>query len=176
MAASTTTTTTTNNGNNNGNNNGSGSSADSSIASNSNANSSASSSNTASEAALSKAAFYEMMAKLLTAQLENCDPKTPLHSLWAPPVAALEQSASLMLSPLEADAKAAEGPTSAAVDSLNPTASSAVAASLPSLSCSSYPRLRNSAGKPYMLQPSLFPLHPPTVYFAPDDDGGEFSN
>lgn len=162
MAASITTTTT-----NNGNNNGSSSSADSSIASNSNANSSASSSNTASEAALSKAAFYEMMAKLLTAQLENCDPKTPLHSLWAPPVAALEQSASF-LPHLEAESKA-EG--TAATDSLNPTASSAVAASLPSLSCSSYPRLRNSAGKPYMLQPSLFPLHPPTVYFAPDDDG-----
>lgn len=37
------------------------------------------------------------------------------------------------------------------------------------MSCGSFPRLKDSSSKPYMLQPSLFPLQHPTVYFAAND-------
>ena len=81
-----------------------------------------------------KAQFYDMMAKLLRSQLENCDPQTPVSALLA------------------------TAPGSVEAEATN------------SGSASGFPRLRDSQNRPYMLQPSLFPLQYPTVFFAAEDD------
>lgn len=45
-----------------------------------------------------------------------------------------------------------------------------ISSSQPDIVLSGYPRLRDSQNRPFMLQPSLFPLQHPTVHFAVDDD------
>lgn len=49
-----------------------------------------------------------------------------------------------------------------------------ISSSQPDIVLSGYPRLRDSQNRPFMLQPSLFPLQHPTIHFAVDDDQSKY--
>lgn len=55
------------------------------------------------------------------------------------------------------------------------SADQTMASSLDELSLTIFPRLDDSKKRPYMLQPSMFPLMYPTVYFVSEDDVRKYS-